>query len=94
MPSNLVWYDNVDSWKNLYEQRIIMGSIIHHSEKISVRSVNFVQETESKELEANIGFLIEFGINISEKTTSTNLDINDEVIEINVDFAPIENLKN
>lgn len=92
IPKGLVWFSNEPSWQRLTEQRL-KGSLNVHVERIESRTSQVVENSELKNVSAELKLLLASANGHWEKSMEQMFETRDNaVLAINVEFEPVENL--
>lgn len=93
LPENLVWYENEPSWQRLVKQRM-SGTLSSHEERIETKKCQMVESHEMREIKGEISSLFA-SMNLSwDKSDEIKYQVQENtVLSINVQFAPISQLK-
>lgn len=93
IPEDLVWYDQMPSWQRLARQRI-KGKLDQHKERLQTSKLQMLDASELKQIRANLAYLL--------ADANINIDIDKEynfqaqdnaILEIEIDFTPVSQLK-
>lgn len=94
VPDNLVWYPQETSWQRLVQQRL-QGSLTSHIENIVTSKTQVINNESLSEIKAELKVLLaDAKLEISEKMSEQLKQHESVVLNIHVEFAPIDQLDN
>lgn len=94
VPDNLVWYPQEASWQRIVQQRL-QGSLTSHTEKIVTSKTQVINNESLTDIKAELDVLLASAdLKVSVKTSEKFKQHESVVLNIHVEFAPIEQLDN